>query len=187
MSEDLATKDLKKRIRKIAVILIIAVLILSGAVLFALIKNGISLYAVSGDSMEPTFSDKDSLIISQERNVSKNQIVFFEKPEKWDNYADNDITLVKRIAAVPGDTLRYQDGIFTVNGDEVYNIEENNYECQNGTSNYEHTLTNRELFVLGDNAQVSLDSRRIFCDGDEKDMFVPRNSIKNYGEVVFKF
>lgn len=185
--EDLATKDLKKRVKKTGIIIFIGILILSGAVLFTLINKGISLYAVSGSSMEPTFSDKDSLVVSQQKNVESEQIVFFNKPSKWNSYADNDITLVKRIQAVPGDTLEFDGVNFIVNGNKIYNIEDNDYECDAGEKGYKHTLTNKEIFVTGDNAHNSLDSRRIFCDGDTEDIFVPYQSIKNYGEVVFKF
>lgn len=187
MTEDLATKDLKKRVGKIGFIVLVAILILSGSVLFALVKNGISVYAVSGDSMEPTFSDKDSLVISQKKDVDYDQVVFFTKPAKWSRYADNDITLVKRMTALPGDVLEYDGKVFTVNGEVVYDVEKENYDCSAGEVGYKHVLTNKEIFVTGDNAAVSLDSRRVFCDGDSEDMFVPRQVIKNYGEVVFQF
>lgn len=187
MSKDLATKDLRKRVLKVALIVLVIVLVFSGAVLFALVRNGVSLYAVSGESMEPTFSDKDSLIITQEDHVAFNQIVFFDKPDVWDEYADNDMTLVKRIVAVPGDTLTYDGTTFAVNGIEFYNTEENGYECDAGDAEYSHVLTDKEIFVTGDNANKSLDSRRIFCDGNSDDMYVPYQSIKNYGEVVYQF
>lgn len=187
MAKDLASKDLKKRVAKIGFVIIVVIAVLSGSLLFAIVKNGISLYAISGDSMEPTFSNKDSVIISQGDGVEHGQLVFFSKPQKWSKYADQDMTLVKRIVAVEGDTVKYDGKVFTVNGEIIYDVAAEGYECSAGDKNYEHTLTNRELMVFGDNAEVSLDSRRVFCDGDSEDMYVPKISIKNYGEVVFKF
>lgn len=186
-TDDLATRNLKKRAAKIGFVLLIVVLVLAGAVFTALIRNGVSLYAISGDSMEPTFSHKDSVVLQQAKSVEKDHIIFFEQPKSWNTYVSVDHLLVKRIVAVPGDVLEYDGNVFTVNGDEVFNVSESEYECSMGDDEYSHTLTNKEIFVMGDNYTNSLDSRRVFCDGDAEDMYVPVRSVSNYGEVVFKF
>lgn len=184
---DIATVEFRKRLFKAAVIFFIAIFILSGAVFFAITKNGVSLYAVSGDSMEPTFSNGDSLIVQQKKSIQDGQIVFFKKPSTWNKYAHNDATLIKRVVAVPGDTITYTGDAFLVNGKTVYNTKENDYECDKGKKDYTHTLSNKEIFAMGDNSKNSLDSRRIFCDGQITQSFIPKNSVLNYGEVVFKF
>lgn len=186
-SDDLATKDLKKRVTKIVFILLVVILVVGGAIFTALVKNGISLYAISGNSMEPTFSDRDSIVLQQKSTVEKDDIIFFNKPREWDKYAPTGTTLVKRITAVPGDVLEYDGKVFTVNGEEVFDTEESSYECENGERDYSHRLTNKEVFVMGDNALNSLDSRRVFCDGDTEDIFVQFKYVRNYGEVVFEF
>lgn len=186
-SDDMATRDLKNRVAKIGFVLLVVVLVLGGAVFFSLVKNGISLYAISGSSMEPTFSHKDTVVLQQGSKVEKDQIIFFNKPGSWDRYTSPESVLVKRVVAVPGDDLAYDGTTFTVNDEPVFNVKELGYECAAGDDEYSHTLTNKEIFVMGDNSSNSLDSRRIFCDGDTEDIFIPFRNVSNYGKVVFEF
>lgn len=186
-TDDIATRNLKKRAAKIGFVLLIVILVLGGAIFTALVKNGISLYAISGNSMEPTFSDKDSVVLQQASAIEQDQIIFFHQPKKWDRYVKTDHILVKRVIAVPGDVLEYDGKAFMVNGEEVFNVEETGYECLNSTVDYSHELLGSEVFVMGDNHSNSLDSRRVFCDGDIDDIFVPVRSVSNYGEVIFEF
>lgn len=186
-TNDLATRDLKRRIFKVGFVLLIAVLILGGAIFTALVRNGISLYAISGNSMEPTFSDKDSVILQQADKIGKDQVIFFDQPNKWNDYVKNDHILVKRVIAVPGDVLSFDGTSFSVNDEEIFNVKDNEYECSSAPKDYSYELSNKEIFVMGDNHSNSLDSRRIFCDGDVEDAFVPVQSVRNYGEVIFEF
>lgn len=185
-NDDLATKDLKKIIKIIIIIVVIAVLVLCTSVILIMNIFRISLFSISGDSMEPTFKDRNSVIIKQDKSVAHDQIVFFKKPSSWSDYAHDD-TLVKRVIAVPGDVLSYDGKDFKVNNETVYNISKDNYECGQGDKNYSHVLTDKELFVMGDNALHSLDSRRIFCDGEEKNMYIPYRDVIDHGHVLFKF
>lgn len=184
---DLATKDLKKRLTKIGSIALIIIVVFSVCVVATLIIQRVSVFAISGSSMEPTFEDRQSVVLKQSKTVNHGEIVFFKKPKSWSDYVDRDTTLVKRIVAVPDDTLAFDGEKFTVNGTTVYELSENNYECSAGEKKYKHVLTNKEIFAMGDNPNHSLDSRRIFCDGEIDKMFIPRQSIVDYGQVVFKF
>lgn len=184
---DLATQDFRKRMIKRISIILIMFFIVSFAVLSALINNGISMFAISGNSMEPTFYNRDSVIIQQSKNLQKDDFIFFKKPPAWDDYIDTDTTLVKRIIAVPGDTLAYDGESFYVNDKIVYSLTDDNYSCANGEVGYEHELTNTEIFVMGDNANYSLDSRKIFCDGNADAMFIPKKSVVDYGKVIARF
>ena len=74
-----------------------------------------------------------------------------------------------------------------MNDEEVFNVKDNGYECSSAPKDYSYELSNKEIFVMGDNHSNSLDSRRIFCDGDVEDAFVPVQSVRNYGEVIFEF
>lgn len=184
---DLASKELKSRIKKIILWTIIGSLIISFSVLVFLFNSGLSLFAISGSSMEPTLQDKSSIVIQKEKSIAINQIAVFDKPKSWDYMKDKDTVLIKRIAAVPGDVLEFDGKSILVNGEVSYSVDTNKYECSAGEVGYKHTLSNKEIFVMGDNAQVSLDSRRIFCDGDTENIFIPYNNIVSYGKIAIKF
>lgn len=203
---DLATKDLRRRLKKFGFWFILLTLTMSAVITYSLVNSGLSFFAISGISMEPTLKNGSSVILKQEKGVRRNQIIFFDKPSVWSDYVDTNTTLVKRIIAIPGDTLSYREGIFYVNDDPFYNTVTDDYDCSafeksldsksgstdntNADSNdeniyeYSHVLSKSEIFVTGDNAHHSLDSRRVFCDGSPDTSFVPRMSIKDYGRVV---
>jgi signal peptidase I len=120
-------------------------------------------FTVSGDSMEPTFSHDDVIVVES---------YVFEEPQRYDivifwGTDESDKQFVKRIIGLPGETILIrEDRIFIVedNGDET-EIEEP-YIWKN-----EETYTLREIdgtrydvpegyyFVLGDNRDASYDSR----------------------------
>lgn len=184
---DLATKDLTKRLTKLGSIFLIAIIILSISVVATLLIQRVSIFAIAGSSMEPTLTDRQTVILKQSKTVEHGEFVFFKKPKSWSDYVDRDTTLVKRITAVPNDTLSFDGKSFKVNGEDVYDLSKNEYECAKGQKGYEHTLSNKEIFVMGDNPNHSLDSRRIFCDGNVNEMFIPKYSIVDYGQIVVKF
>jgi signal peptidase I len=185
---DLASKDLTQRVKK-AIFWIIGVgLILSVGIMVFLFTAKISIFAISGSSMEPLLQDRDSVVIRQEKNVERDQIFVFDMPRSW-KYADENKTLIKRVAAVPGDLLEYDGQSFFVNGEPIYHTSQEGfkYECEAGEEGYSHILTKSEIFALGDNAPVSLDSRRIFCDGDSKNMYIQQRNMVDYGNIILKF
>lgn len=203
---DLATKDFRRRLKKFGFWFILLTLTMSAVITYSLVNSGLSFFAVSGISMEPTLKNGSSVILQQEEDVRRNQIIFFNKPSSWSDYVDTNVTLVKRIVAIPGDTLSYRDGIFYVNDDPFYNTVADNYDCSAfnktlgnksgdaGSTNidsndesvyeYSHILSKSEIFVTGDNAHHSLDSRRVFCDGSPETSFVPHMSVKDYGRII---
>jgi len=184
---DLATKNIQKKAKKIGKIAGISIL-LTAAVVFALFNElKFSFFSISGDSMEPYLSNGDSVIIKQDKGVEKGQLFFFTKPSEWSNYKDPERILVKRIAATGGDTLKYDGKAFTVNDQVVYDTEKENYECSAGNPNYEHTLAQNQILVFGDNAKESLDSRTIFCDGNEDNIFITKKDYLDYGTLYKKF
>lgn len=68
-------------------------------------------------------------------------------------------TLIKRIVAVPGDTVLIQDGVLLVNGKPSSVVPTDAYYAYSGTATDTITLDTDEYFVLGDNYSVSKDSR----------------------------
>jgi len=158
--------------------------------LFAFIAiNRLSFYVINGISMAPELNHGEAVVMRQQSPILKNYIVFFNKPTNWDymeEYGDN-VILSKRAAAVPGDWLEFDGEVFTVNGEPIFNVVETDYECAAGEYPFSHGLQINEVWVTGDNYNHSLDSRRIFCDGNTEESFVQARDVMNYGEIVFSW
>ena len=113
---------------------------------------------VNGSSMYPTLEDGDQLIADK---LSYR----FKDPERFDiiifpyQYADKTY-FIKRIIGLPGETVRIDDeGNIYINGTllkESYGYERMEYA---GLAAEEIQLADDEYFVLGDNRNVSEDSR----------------------------
>ena len=166
---DIASKKLFKRVGLASLFLIVFSAIVSLTALIYTSVAGVVFLSVKGNSMSPTFEHNSTLIVKQSPTLVRDELVFFNKPQSWINDEDPRASkrLVKRIAAVPGDVLTFDGDVFSVNGKAVYETRKNNYTCEDAPSEYERTLKSGEVFVLGDNAHESIDSRRIFCDGKE--------------------
>lgn len=113
---------------------------------------------VNGSSMYPTLEDGDQLIADK---ISYR----FRDPERFDiiifpyQYAENTY-FIKRIIGLPGETVRIdEEGNIYINGEilsEDYGYETIEYA---GLAEQEIQLGEDEYFVLGDNRNVSEDSR----------------------------
>ncbi len=115
-------------------------------------------FIVSGTSMSPTFEDKEYLIIDELsyhlREPERGEVVVFRYPK------EPKIHFIKRIIGLPGETVTIQDSkvkIETVAGEEI-NLDES-YIVGDFTANVRVKLGKTEYFVMGDNRDVSLDSR----------------------------
>lgn len=122
---------------------------------------------VDGQSMYPTLHDEDIAIVNA-LFLDKSEIKRFDivvlKCEKLDK------DIVKRIIGLPGDTVIYKDDKLYINGtyyDEKYLSKEYikdakvKYQTELFTNNFEITLSDDEIFVLGDNRLQSADSRTL--------------------------
>lgn len=158
----------------------------SGALIAFLFKEGLSLFAIQGNSMAPTLQAGDSIILRQAPRIGKGQLVFFRKPSTWETSNGEETVMVKRVAAVPGDTLTFDGKEFRVN-DEVSYVLPEGYSCTAAPQYYQVRLNASQIFVLGDNAQASVDSRYEFCRGNLGNIFIGSLSVLDYGHVVAKF
>lgn len=141
-------------------------------VIFFILNIFISTTTVYNTSMLPTLIEGDRLVLTRSQSVAKGDIVSFESDMTLSQkdiatlniiqrFMVNENTkknLIKRVIAVPGDTIEIKSGVVFVN-DEILD------------EPYINTVTNHDVeltvipegtyFMMGDNRYVSLDSRQL--------------------------
>jgi len=130
---------------------------------------------VNGESMEPTLSNGDNLIVDK---ISYR----FTSPKRFDiivfpfQYAENTY-YIKRIIGLPGETVQIDaNGVIYINGEvleESYGREIIRSENLGIASN-PITLGEDEYFVMGDNRNNSTDSRTQIVGNIHKDDIIGR-------------
>ncbi len=121
------------------------------SVLFVLTSILISLsfprpYVVRGDSMEPTIHDGQIILSVIPSRIERMDVVLIKTAQGL---------LLKRVIGVPGDTVQIHNGRTYVNGEIVDELETEHA----GIAVLPIFLAKGEYFVLGDNRDISLDSR----------------------------
>ncbi len=117
---------------------------------------------VTGDSMEPTLTDGDVLVLLNTNSYKGGQLCCVA----WQNKL-----LIKRVIALSGDQVDIdQSGNVTVNGqalDEPYVTEKSLGECD---IEFPYQVPEGKVFVMGDRRASSIDSRSsaIGCVGDDQ-------------------
>lgn len=104
---------------------------------------------VSGHSMVPTYKDGDVVLGTNLAELKADSVVMAHSPTGHD--------VIKRIVAVPGDTVEVNGDSVIVNG-EPADGHENNPGCSISLSGA-YTLGEDEYFLAGDNRCNSVDSR----------------------------
>ncbi len=140
---------------------VLQVVIIAAAIIIPIRYFLIQPFIVKGASMEPNFEENEYLIIDELsyrfRDIDRGEIVVFEPPTGVDQY------YIKRVIGLPGETVEIKEGQIRIYNDEFPNgiVLSEDY-IDEYTHGEEHmVLGGSEYFVLGDNRDMSLDSRAI--------------------------
>jgi signal peptidase I len=139
-----------RKVLKVYVLYTVSLFVISTFLIF-LIRGIVEPFVVSGVSMNPTFTTKDYLVIKKFGNdYDREDIVVYQ-------YAE-DKFFIQRIIGMPGETVRIENGETYINDVVI-----GSSYTQGVTSWEEGTVTLREneYFMMGDNRELSNDSRTI--------------------------
>ena len=134
--------------------------LIGALVLTAIIIFFIRPTVVYGPSMEPSYYDREYLLISKAyvyaKGLDRGDVIIFKTHLKLDNGSEKN--LIKRVVGVAGDTVEITDGKVIINGTAI----EESYTDGSLTESFGENkwmVGEDEVFVLGDNRDNSKDSR----------------------------
>lgn len=172
--EDNQSGDKKEAIKSI--ISTLAIFILAPIVAIVLTMFVFQSYEVDGPSMETTLDNQDRLIVyklpktwadfrGNEFMPSRGEIIVFTQEASTEFSSPESKQLIKRVIGLPGDHVIVKNGKVTIFNDENpsgFNPDAGTDHLDQGeitTGDFDKTIDEGEVFVLGDNRANSLDSR----------------------------
>jgi len=151
--------------------------ILLGLAVFALFHATVGSFKVYGSSMLPTIEEGEYIMVSKAAyffgEPQRGDIIVFDSPQDRPPQ-ERKTDLIKRIIAVPGDTVEIRDDKVTVNGTplaEPYTLEPPHYLV------LPEEIPAGHYYVLGDNRNNSSDSHRGWTMNSQRVWTVPRENI----------
>lgn len=104
---------------------------------------------VSGNSMADTFKSNDILLVNvQDEEIKRYDVVVAK---------ESGTRIIKRVIALPFETVQIIDGIIYVNGEKIAKY--NSGTDRAGVAESCYQLGEAEYFLMGDNRSGSMDSR----------------------------
>ena len=146
----------KKIIKEVIIwaVEIIAVILLA----YFLVEYAVEKTTVVGESMETTLQEGDKIVI--------NKLAYrFSKPKRFDvivfkqSGKEHSYYNIKRIIGLPGETVQIEDGVVYINDEPIKEKSAVDVIKNPGLSVEPIILEDKEYFVLGDNRNLSEDSR----------------------------
>jgi len=119
-------------------------------------------FQVSGDSMFPTYKDREyiftNIIGMKLGQLNRGDVVVFKAP------TDNTKDFIKRVIAMPGDTVELKEGFVYLNGEKLseqtyLSSDVRTYGGSFLDENEAKIVPDGHVFVMGDNRPYSSDSR----------------------------
>ena len=147
--------DKKKEVIKGIIALIICVVAALG-ISFLITKFVAHHTQVEGSSMEESLHDGDEIIVEK---IS----YYFGDPERYDIIVfpfSEDVYYIKRVIGLPGETIQIKNGKVYIDGVQLWEQYGNEDIEDAGLAKEEIVLGKDEYFVLGDNRNSSVDSRK---------------------------
>jgi len=142
------------------VIEIVQIVVIAAAIIIPVRYFLVQPFYVRGESMEPTFHDREYLLIDEISyrlgDPQRGDVIVFRYPRDPSEF------FIKRMIGVPGDTVDVKDGKVMITNDQNPNgvvIDEDYIDHVITTGDKHVTLNPDEYFLLGDNRMSSLDSR----------------------------
>lgn len=170
----LTKEEIEKRRKKkrkdniIEIIKFMLPVVIFAIIVFFFILNT-SPHMVDGDSMNPTLSNKDRVIVRRTKDLQRYEVITFKPP------VDSEYQYVKRIIGMPGDTIWTEGSDLFINhqAEELPDVSELSAatELPDGTIKVNISekaleqlsqldkIPDNHYFVLGDNRNNSSDSR----------------------------
>lgn len=112
-------------------------------------------YAIDGDSMLPGLRSNDRVVMSRllvlTNNFQKNDIIVCKITRNGQTR-----NVIKRVIGFPGDIVVISGGTVFINGEPIH---EQYIDGQNTEGEVNYYLKEDEYFILGDNRNISMDSR----------------------------
>lgn len=162
--EEAVRRELREWIKAL-----VLALLLAGVLRAVLVQP----YRVEGPSMETSLHNTERLFI--------NRLVYRLHPPRRGNVVvielpNEDITIIKRIIGLPGETIEIKDGSVFIDSER---LEEPYLDQQTLDILYPVQIPEDHYFVMGDNRGNSRDSRSLSIG------FVPEENIKGQAVLVY--
>lgn len=174
--------DKKKEVIKGIIAVLICVVAAVGISFF--ITNFVAHHTqVEGSSMEGSLHDGDEIIVEK---IS----YYFNDPERYDIIVfpfSDDVYYIKRVIGLPGETIQIKNGKVYIDGVQLWEQYGNEAIEDPGLAKEEIVLGKDEYFVLGDNRNSSVDSRKSEVGVIKKNNIVGKAWLRFYPFSDFGF